>query len=268
MRTSEPFHSQILAIAGENAWAEPAFWFCSVTLGIVGCRLVYKAMQALSPFYFSTYMKLSKMEKVEWDNRGFSTVHAVVVSAAAGRLLFLSNFFQDDAPLGPVVFRSSIFSQLFLGVSIGYFMSDLAMILHFYPALGGKEYVLHHLLSMSAMAMSLYSTQGNFYLYVVLFSEITTPMVNLRWYLSLAGMKNSRAYVFNGVLLFFGWLVARVLLFIYFFVHIYLHYDQVKEVFAVGFYYLFIAPPGLAVMNVVWFFKIVRGLARTLSKKA
>lgn len=268
MKKSEPFHGQILLLAGENPWAEPILWFFSVTLGIIGCRLVYKAMQALSPMYFSTYIKLSKMEKVEWDNRGFSTAHAVVVSVVAGYLLFLSDFFRDDGPYGPMVFRSSIFSQAILGVSIGYFLSDLAMILWFYPALGGKEYVLHHLLSMSALAMSLYSAHGNFYLYVVLFSEVTTPFVNLRWYLSMAGMKNSTAYVFNGFLLFFGWLIARVLLFIYLFVHIYLHYDQVKEVFAVGFYYLFIAPPSLAVMNLVWFYKISRGLLRTLSKRA
>lgn len=230
--------------------------------------MIYKAMQTSSPIYSSTYLKLSKLEKVEWDNRGFSTAHAIVVSAIAGYLLFLSDLFRDDGPYGSsVVFRSSIFSQVILGVSIGYFIADLAMILWFYPALGGKEYVLHHLLSMSSLAMSVYSGQGHFYLYVVLFSEITTPFVNLRWYISKAGMKNSSAYVLNGVLLFLGWLIARVLLFIYFFVHLYLHYDQVKEVFTIGFYYLFISPPALALMNLVWFYKVVRGLLRTLSKK-
>eukprot|EP00250_Pteridium_aquilinum_P004522 c14722_g1_i1 orf=148-954(+) len=268
MKKSEPFHSQMFSLAGGNPWAEPFLWFTSVTLGIIACRMIYKAMQASSPHYSSTYLKLSKMDKVEWDNRGFSTAHAVVVSAIATYLLFLSDFFRDDGPYGQVVFRSSIFSQVILGVSIGYFISDLAMIMWFYPALGGKEYVLHHLLSMSSLALSLYSGQGHFYLYVVLFSEITTPFVNLRWYLSTAGMKSSRAYVVNGLFLFFGWLIARVLLFIYFFVHIYLHYDQVKEVFPTGFYFLFIAPPSLALMNLVWFFKVTRGLLRTLSKRA
>ncbi|KAI5076167.1 hypothetical protein GOP47_0008232 [Adiantum capillus-veneris] len=246
----------MLSLAAGNPWAEPILWFFSVTLGIIGCRVVYNVMQTSSPIYSSAYLKLSKLEKVEWDNRGFSTAHAIVVSMIAAYLLFLSDFFRDNETYGSVVFRSSIFSQVILGVSIGYFISDLAMILWFYPALGGKEYVLHHLLSMSSLAMSVYSGQGHFYLYVVLFSEITTPFVNLRWYLSKAGMKNSSAYVLNGVLLFLGWLIARVLLFIYFFVHLYLHYDQVKQVFTIGFYYLFIAPPALALMNLFWFYKV------------
>lgn len=225
-------------------------------------------MKVSSPLYSVSYKKLSKAEKIEWDNRGFSTVHAIVVSVTAAYLLFWSDFFKDEGPYGPVVFRSSILSQVILGVSIGYFISDLAMILWVYPALGGKEYVLHHLLSMISLSLSLYSAQAHFYLYVVLFSEITTPFVNLRWYLNMAGMKNSKAYVFNGILLFFGWLFARVLLFVYFFFHIYQHYDQVKEVFAAGFYFLFIAPPSLALMNLFWFYKIAKGMLRTLSKRS
>lgn len=200
--------------------------------------------------------------------RGFSTAHAILVSATAAHLLCFSDFFKEGGPFGSVVFRSSIMSQVILGVSIGYFISDLAMILWFYPALGGTEYVLHHLLSIISISLSLYSGHAHFYIYVVLFSEITTPFVNLRWYLSVAGMKKSKAYVVNGVFLFFGWLMARVLLFIYFFFHIYLHYDQVREIVPAGFYFLFIAPPVLALMNLFWFYKIAKGLLRNLSKRA
>lgn len=267
MKKSEPFHGQLLALAGDNPWAEPALWFLSVLLGVMACKTIYSIMKASSPLLFQSYMKLSKDEKIEWDNRAFSTFHAILVSAMAGYLLFVGDFFQDGGPYGPVVFRSSVLSQVILGVSIGYFLSDLVMILWVYPALGGKEYVLHHLLSMTSLALSLYSGQGHIYIYLVLFSEITTPLVNVRWYLSKAGMKNSKSYTLNGILLFFGWLVARVLLFGYFFIHMYLHYDQVKQIFAAGFYFLFIAPPTLALMNIFWFYKILTGLLRTLRKR-
>ena len=49
-------------------------------------------------------------------DRGFSTLHAIIVSGAASYLLFFSDFFQDSGPNGPVVFRSSILSQMILGV--------------------------------------------------------------------------------------------------------------------------------------------------------
>lgn len=41
---------------------------------------------------------------------------------------------------------------------------------------------------------------------------------------------------------------------------------QVKTVFPLGFYSLLLVPPVLAVMNLVWFYKIVKGLIKTVSK--
>lgn len=118
-----------------------------------------------------------------------------------------------------------IFPLLFIQISIGYFITDLAMILWRFPALGGLEYVswkilfffslgcctylytfmmrwiqypsyvirkwqtnlfisfkvLHHGLSMFAMIQSLLSGQAQIYILMVLFTESTTPFVNLRW---------------------------------------------------------------------------------------
>ncbi|RYR79381.1 hypothetical protein Ahy_A01g004198 isoform F [Arachis hypogaea] len=39
---------------------------------------------------------------------------------------------------------------------------------------------------------------------MVLFTESTTPFVNLRWHLDVAGLKSSKLYIWNGVALFFG----------------------------------------------------------------
>ncbi|KAI5060559.1 hypothetical protein GOP47_0024979 [Adiantum capillus-veneris] len=69
MKNSEPFHSQLLLLAGDNPWAEPLVWFFSVASGIISCRLIYCFMKALSPALFHSYSKLSKVEKIEWDNR-------------------------------------------------------------------------------------------------------------------------------------------------------------------------------------------------------
>ena len=53
--------------------------------------------------------------------RAFSTGHAVVSSCIAYYLLYISDIFRDDAPYGPVVFRSTILSQFGLAVSF-YFL--------------------------------------------------------------------------------------------------------------------------------------------------
>lgn len=256
----------LINIAGHSAPTKEIYWLLSVFAGIMMCKIVYDLTGLTSSILFQGYAKLKEKEKIEWKNRGFSTFHALVVAAASLYLLTVSDLFDDATKDELLINRTSTFSDTTLGISIGYFLADFAMIFYYFPALGGMEYVLHHGLSMFSIIQSLLSGQAQIYILMVLFSEITTPFVNLRWYLDIAGLKNSKLYVYNGVALFFGWLIARILLFIYFFYHMFTHFDQVKKVYTLGFYSLLTAPPALAIMNVFWFLKIARGLVKTLSK--
>jgi hypothetical protein len=100
--------------------------------------------------------------------------------------------------------------------------------------------------------------------------------------------------------------LARVLLFVYYFIHMYFHYDQVctlvypwalpisltqkmargfklmiesihidgiivaqqvRQVHDTGYYFLVSAPVVLGFMNLMWFFKILQALNRTLKRK-
>ncbi|XP_023007223.1 transmembrane protein 56-B-like isoform X1 [Cucurbita maxima] len=241
-------------------------WLASVFSGIVFCKIVYTLTGILSLQSFKAYGQLSDFGKVEWNNRGFSTFHALVAASSSLYLVLLSSTFNPGSSNELLIRRTSSLSDMTLGFSIGYFLSDLAMVLWFFPALGGLEYVLHHGLSLFSIIQSLLSGQGQVYILMVLFTEITTPFVNLRWYLDNAGQKNSNLYVINGIALFFGWLVARIVLFIYFFGHMFKHFDEVKSVYPLGFYTLLAVPPMLAVMNVFWFWKIARGMIKTLKK--
>ncbi|KAF3973779.1 hypothetical protein ACB098_08G076300 [Castanea mollissima] len=241
-------------------------WLVSIFSGIIVCIIIYKLTGYISLLCFKGYGKLSSAVKVEWNNRGFSTFHALIVAFASLYLLLLSDEFDEKSHGDLIISRTSTLSDMLLGFSLGYFLSDLAMILWLFPALGGLEYVLHHGLSMSSILLSLISGQARIYILMVLFSESTTPFVNLRWYLDVAGQKNSKLYTYNGIALFLGWLVARIFLFIFFFAHMFSHFDQVKKIFPFGFYNLLVVSPVLAIMNVFWFWKIVRGLLKTLSK--
>ncbi|KAA8543611.1 hypothetical protein F0562_021643 [Nyssa sinensis] len=241
------------------------FLLCAFA-GILMCKLVYQLTGVVSPLFFEGYAKLNNLEKLEWNNRGFSTFHALIVAAASLHLLLLSDLFVEGSHDELIIYRTSALANTILGISIGYFLSDLAMIIWNFPALGGLEYVLHHGLSMFSIFLSLASGQGQIYILMVLFSESTTPFVNFRWYLDIAGQKNSIIYICNGIALFLGWLVARILLFIYFFYHMFVHFEQVKKVFPLGFYSLLIVPPVLAMMNLLWFWKISKGMIKTLSK--
>ncbi|EPS66679.1 hypothetical protein M569_08102, partial [Genlisea aurea] len=238
----------------------------SILAGTLICKIVYDLTNAISGAFVIAYTKLTSQQKLEWNNRGFSTFHSIVVTCGCLYFLFISDLFKDSENGPSIVYRSSVSSDALLGFSLGYFLSDLAMILYYYPALGGYEYIVHHGLSLFSIFQSLTLSQVQFYTMMVLFTEVTTPFVNLRWYLDVSGLKNGKIYLWNGVALFFGWLAARIVLFLYLLYHAYLHFDEVRQVSGVCFYTLFCVPPALAAMNVYWFSKIARGMVKTLAK--
>lgn len=114
-------------------------------------------------------------------------------------------------------------------------------------------------------------------------------------YLDVAGHKNSKIYLYNGFAMFFGWLFARIILFIYILTDMYIHLDQVsiysfrpgirsfvlyiswficfllnlqiRMVVPIAFYSLLFLFPVLTGMNVYWFWKILHGLFKTISKR-
>ncbi|KAF3450154.1 hypothetical protein FNV43_RR06234 [Rhamnella rubrinervis] len=247
--------------------SDPFIPYTSILGGMFLCKMVYDLTQLISTYYFKSYASLTKIQRIEWNNRGISTVHAIFITVTSLYFVFWSDLFSDQRLAGTITFRSSRLSTFGLGVSVGYFTADLTMILWLYPSLGGLEYVVHHSLSAIAVAYSMLSGEGQLYTYMVLISEITTPEINMRWYLDTAGMKRSAAYLINGVVIFFAWLAARILLFGYMFYHVYLHYDQVIQMHILGYFLVFVVPSVLATMNLMWFGKIIKGLKKQLAKR-
>ncbi|XP_033133831.1 TLC domain-containing protein 4-like [Brassica rapa] len=217
--------------------------YTSVLAGIFLCKMVYDITQSFSSIHIKSYSALTKVERTEWNNRGISTLHAIFISLMALYFVLFSDLFSDQRSLqGLIVFRSSPLSSFGLGI-------------------------FHHCLSGVAVAYSLFSGEAPLYTYMVLLSEVTTPEINLRWYLDISGLKRSKAYLINGVAIFLAWLTARILLFVYMFYHVYVHYDQVAMMHPFGYLLVFVVPVALSVMNLMWFGKIVKGLMKTLEKR-
>ncbi|KAI9114761.1 hypothetical protein K1719_014459 [Acacia pycnantha] len=266
MMAFKSYQNQAELFVKEYLLADPLVPYTSIVGGIFTCKMVYDLTQLISTIYFRSYSSLSKTQRIEWNNRAISTVHAIFITAMSLYIVFCSSLYSENQSTDLTV-RSSTLSTFGLGISVGYFIVDLGMIFWFYPSLGGYEYVIHHILSLVAVAYAMLSGEGQLYTYMVLVSETTTPGINLRWYLDAAGMKRSRAYLLNGVVIFFAWLVARILLFIYMFYHVYLHFDQVKRMHTMGQLLVLIVPVVLAMMNLAWFSKIIKGLRKTLAKR-
>ncbi|XP_022721705.1 transmembrane protein 56-like isoform X2 [Durio zibethinus] len=235
------YQNQAQMLVKNYLLADPFIPYTSILVGILACKVAYDLTQLISSFYVKTYPGLTKIQRVEWNNRGVSTIHATFVSALSLYFVFWSDLFSDQQLADLVVFRSSPLSTFVLGV-------------------------IHHSFSGIAVAYSMFTGEAQLYTYMVLISEVTTPEINMRWYLDTAGMKRSNAYLINGVVIFFVWLIARVLLFGYMFYHVYLHYNQVIKMHTFGYVLVFGVPLVLATMNLMWFSKIIKGLVKTVAK--
>uniref|UniRef100_A0A5B7BRC0 Putative transmembrane protein 56-like n=1 Tax=Davidia involucrata TaxID=16924 RepID=A0A5B7BRC0_DAVIN len=261
------YQNQAEVLVKNYLLADPFIPYTAVLGGLFACKMLYDLIQLISTFYFRSYAGLTKIQRIEWNNRGISTVHAFFIATMSMYFVFWSDLFSDYQLAGLVTFRSSPLSNFTLGVSVGYFLADLGMISWLYPSLGGIEYIVHHSLSGISVAYSMLTGEGQLYIFMVLISEVTTPEINMRWYLDITGLKRSNAYLINGVMIFIAWLVARILLFVYMFYHVYLHYDQVFQMHTFGFLLVFMVPAALGTMNLMWFGKIIKGLKKTLAKR-
>ncbi|XP_024527921.1 transmembrane protein 56 [Selaginella moellendorffii] len=278
------FQTQLEDVMGDFGYKKPLLWATSILTGILMSTLVsqtkkplkkrrnlpwidrlveqaFESMKAYGPVLFpNAYTKLSDKDRVEWNNRAISFTHAVVATLVAGYLFFVSDLFREEVAYGPVVFRSTIFTQFFLGVSNGYFITDMAMLLKYYPNLGEIEFVVHHAVSIISLFLAVHSGYAHIYLYTVLLSESTTPFINIRWYLAAADMKKTRAYTINGIALFVSWLVSLSS-------SCYKQEKKVIEIDTIGYYFMFFSTSVFAVMNLYWFEKIARGLIKVLKSK-
>ncbi|KAL5731904.1 hypothetical protein ACHQM5_004588 [Ranunculus cassubicifolius] len=261
------YQNQAELLVKDYLLADSILPYTSVLGSILACKMVYEFGQLISSLSFKSYPGLTKIQRIEWNNKWISTLHAFFITTMSLYFVFFSDLYSDRRHEGLVPFRSSSLSSFTLGISAGYFLTDLAMIVWAYPSLGGMEYVVHHLLSVIAVAYSMLTGEGQLYTYMVLISEATTPGINLRWFLDTAGLKRSNAYLINGVGIFLSWLVARILLFGYIFYHVYLHYVQIVQMHAFGILLVFVVPVVLGIMNLVWFGKIVKGLKKQIAKR-
>jgi hypothetical protein len=135
------YHHQAQHLVKNYLLADPFIPYTSVLTGIFLCKVVYDLCHFISNSHSKTYIILTKIQRIEWNNRGISTVHAIFISAMSLYFVFWSDLFSDRWHNDLVVFRSSRLSSLGLGISIGYFLADLGMIFWKYPSLGGIEYV-------------------------------------------------------------------------------------------------------------------------------
>lgn len=121
-----------------------------------------------------------------------------------------------------VLLASNVYSMSTFWFSIGYFVADMAMMTLYLP---NVVMMIHHMAGSISLFGALASGCCHFYGLLMLSTEVTTPLICLRWLLDKAERRGTQLYLINGVCIVITWVFSRILLFVYLFLHMYEHVD-------------------------------------------
>jgi hypothetical protein len=118
---------------------------------------------------------------------------------------------------------------------------------------------VHHVIALLSLGVAIQVASMHIYLLAVLLTEITTPLVNLRFWLDQAHLKHLPLYTANGVAMFLLWGPFRVANVVPFARHVAANWQHVKALPWHGLSLILGVPVLLCVLNGVWYVKIARG---------
>lgn len=245
-------------------------WSLSSLASGLLCYSAFRVSPHLSPQLTGRYHKLSPRDRIDWDSRFASTLHALAITSFAAYIFFATDTYDDDTKNPelagqPILLRCTPVSQAALGVSLGYFVLDISLMVKHYPWMGGPEMLAHHIAAFASVYTSLSLGQAHIYTLIMLATEVTTPFVNARWILDKLQWRGTKTYTVNGVCLAVSWLLVRILLFLWFFIHAWNHRAETAELRGPAILLITIVPALLFGLNVFWFTKILRGVIKLIS---
>ncbi|XP_066538827.1 transmembrane protein 56-B-like [Hoplias malabaricus] len=224
--------------------------------------LFYRGIPSFSERLIPAFSSLSLTQRTEWSSRAVSTAHALVVG-----LLCLYILLFDEAIKKDPVWGDPTLVKLNVGITTGYLISDLLLMICFWDFIGEKYFVLHHLAALYAYYYVLNQGTLPYFANFRLLSEFSTPFVNQRWFLQVLGYhKLSRPSVVNGVAMASSFFLVRIVVIPFYYCYMY------SEFGTEGFWRL---PVGarcawvlcslcLDVMNIMWMRRILRGCLKVL----
>ncbi|KAJ5611649.1 hypothetical protein N7528_008754 [Penicillium herquei] len=190
--------------------AEPyALWLNSPTLtehvhevilAFAFYQLIHSVLSPwLSPIFFpKSYPKLSARTKLNWDIHVVSLVQSVLINALALWIMFVDDERNSMSPLERV-FGYTGACGFIQALAVGYFIYDL-IVSTFYIDMFGIGTLFHAVSALWVFSLG-FRPFVNYYAPVFILYELSTPFLNIHWFLDKVSMTGSKAQWYNGMLL-------------------------------------------------------------------
>lgn len=145
--------------------------------------LLYSCMWCTLYFIFCL---VNYKRSYEWNVRIVTAIHAIVVTAMSAWCAFV----QGPWPFTDAGGRNTPLQQSTICVCLGYFLFDLTWCLYYQTE--GPSMLIHHILSIMGLSVCVLSgCYGTEMIGSICGSEISNPLLQLRWFLRETGKYNT-----------------------------------------------------------------------------
>jgi len=152
------------------------------------------------------YRSFSPMQRIDWDSRVISTLHALAVFVTCVHEIILNQELSNNR-----IWCEFCLVRFNCAVVVGYLVADLLIMVAHWSVIGEVFFVTHHCVTIYAyyyvMSYGVLPWFANFRL----LAELSTPFVNIRWFLDALDLRQSKHYAINGVCLFVSFFFARII---------------------------------------------------------
>ena len=164
--------------------------------------------------YSKIYHTLQFGEQTYWDSSIVSTIHAIIVSYLALTAAYNGSFWSSWPHFELTL--TSPESHLALQVMTGYMISDGLTIFYYRKEKAWQSMktatLIHHSVVTLIHFMIMTLDFGHTFALIGTITEITTPLINNRWFLYTSKEADSNLYFYNGISLVFMWFVVRIVI--------------------------------------------------------
>ena len=161
------------------------------------CAIVAPALsEYLAP---ATYRKLSAKTMIDWEIRVVSLIQSTFVTVAALTIMGLDKEHRDAMSWQERLWGYDGASGMVQGFAAGYFLWDVQISAMYLPIMGLGS--LFHAISALVVTSLGFRPFANYYgIHFVLY-EMSTPFLNIHWFLDKLDMTGSTVQLVNGIVL-------------------------------------------------------------------
>ncbi|KAF9967622.1 hypothetical protein BGZ70_008833 [Mortierella alpina] len=225
----------------------------------IGCSLIVHLSQTVCPRLFpNTYPQLAKAKKLNWDVHVVSSVHAIAIVLLSTPLLWNETLMQNK------IFGYDFYAGQVYAIACGYFLWDTIHSIRHMKEFG-IGFVFHGFCSFSVFIFS-FRPFLQYYGSVFLMFELSTPFLNIHWFMDKLGLTGSIYQLINGVVLLVVFFGARIVFGIYMSYQTYLNVMPVLDQIPWHLIVVYSAANVvLNTLNLFWFYKMIESLMKRFS---